>query len=168
MASSWLLIKWLRREADISGIIIPPIIDHPAYRAMLSVLAEMKKQGSCIELATSTRRDGWRRYWNTKHMRCLYWPYWATCIHWSKIDWDFKKPSPYVARDTYVPELPSKNFPAVSGRKKRANSYNGLLPPDSVDAVNFINSSIISMFNAYEYKVLDDVVDRCFMGGQGR
>ena len=46
--------KVVEKGADASSIRIPPISDYPAYRAMLSDLAEMKKHGGCIELITST------------------------------------------------------------------------------------------------------------------
>lgn len=35
-------------KADISSVVIPPMIDHPAYRVMIHDLAEMKRSGKCL------------------------------------------------------------------------------------------------------------------------
>ncbi|WP_291317153.1 hypothetical protein [Desulfuromonas sp.] len=52
-------------DSSISNIKISPIIDHPAYREMLSTLREMKHEGRCLNViaidgkAPKVSRDEW-------------------------------------------------------------------------------------------------------------
>lgn len=159
--------KVVEKGAEVSSISIPPMIDHPAYRAMISDLAEMKKQGSCVELIaidadlkTSNRRDEWMAK-ILEHKAGETVPILALLgnLHaLKKVDWDLEKPSPYVAEILTSLGYQVRTFPQA-WQEKTCNSHNRLLPPDSIDAVNLINSSIISLLNAYEYKALDGVVD---------
>uniref|UniRef100_UPI0037C662CA hypothetical protein n=1 Tax=Nitrosomonas sp. TaxID=42353 RepID=UPI0037C662CA len=158
--------KVVEKGAEVSSISIPPMIDHPAYRAMLSDLAEMKKQGSCLELIaidadlkTSTRRDEWmakilEHKAGTVPILALL----GNLHALKKVDWDLEKPSPYVAEILTSLGHQVRTFSQI-WQKEACNSYKRLLPPDSIDAVNLINSNIISLLNAYEYKALDGVVD---------
>ena len=97
--------KVVEKGAEVSSISIPPMIDHPAYRAMLSDLAEMKKQGSCVELIaidadmkTSTRRDEWMaRILEHKAGTAPILALLGNLHTLKKVDWDLEKPSSYVA-----------------------------------------------------------------------
>jgi len=158
--------KVVQGRAEVSSIKIPPMIDHPAYRAMLSDLAGLKQRGSCIELIaidadlkTSTPRDEWMAKileYKTGTVPVL--ALLGSLHALKRVDWDFEKSSPYVAEILTSLGYQVKTFPQV-WQEKTCNSHNQLLPPDSVDAVRLINSSLISVLNAYEYKALEGVVD---------
>lgn len=159
--------KVVEKRADASSIRIPPISDYPAYRAMLSDLAEMKKHGSCIELITVPRDEWMAKILEHKAGGVPILALLGNLHALKKVDWDLEKPSSYVAEILTSLNYQVRTFPQA-WQEETCNSHNRLLPPDSIDAVNFINSSIISLLNAYEYKVLDDVVDRVFYGRAGK
>jgi len=158
--------KVIEGGAEVTSIRISPIIDHPAYRAMLGDLATLKQSGSCIELIaidadlkTSTRRDEWMA--KILELKAGEVPILALLgnLHaLKKVDWDLEKPSPYVAEILTSLGHQVRTFPQV-WQEEACNSHNRLLPSTCADAVNLINSSIISLLNAYEYKALDGVVD---------
>lgn len=153
-------------KADISSVVIPPMIDHPAYRVMIHDLAEMKRSGKCLkllaidaDLKTNSPRDEWmamvleNQTKGTPILALL-----GSLHTLRRVDWSREDPSPFVAEILAERKYVVKTYPQV-WKDKNCHTYNLLISSDTEEATRLINDGLISLLNAYDYETVKSVVD---------
>jgi len=146
-----ILDKVMEGSDGVDTIQISSIIDHPNYREMISELAELKKNGSCIrliaidaDLTNSMSRDEWMA--KVLAFNAGKEPILALLgnLHvLKKVNWNFENNYPYVAEilassdfqiRTYLQIWPDDGY----------SPYTRLISTSTKEAIDLINNNIIT------------------------
>lgn len=163
-----ILDEIMQGTTGVSDIEIPPMIDHPPFRALIDELAGMERNGACLKLIAidaglevSVRRDKWMAdklaelVSHTPILTLL-----GSLHTLKKVNWDLAttKASPYVAEILVSRGHQIKTYPQI-WLDKSCKTANRLISSDEAEAAKFINSDLISLLNAFEYRMANNVVD---------
>ncbi len=160
--------KLKQGRAVVSDIEISSIIDHPAYRKMIDDLVKLQKKNNCINLIAidagddiDLRRDEWLAIHLAGQIGENPILVLLGGLHTlKKVDWDtsMTEGSPSVAEILFSQGFSVRSYSQIwSG--SQCTSENRFIPADHPELPSLLNSSFISLMNAYEYKTAVGVVD---------
>ncbi len=155
-------------RAVVSDIVIPPMIDHPAFRKMINDLVKLQQKHECLKLIAidagndiDLDRDKWmainlaETIGETPILVLL------GGLHILKrVDWDLSmtKGSPSVSEILFSKGYNIKTYPQI-WTDKTCDEKNRFIKSDKAESLDLLNDHFISMLNAFAYKNAADVVD---------
>lgn len=155
-------------KTTVSDIEIPPMIDHPPFRGLINDLAKMARSNDCLKLIAidggigmGIRRDEWMAKILAGQVSLVPILTLLGNLHTlKKVDWNMpmSKTSPYVSEILATLGHRSRTFPQI-WEDKTCAIYNRFVPSDSKEAEELINSKLVTLLNASDYKMVNDTVD---------
>jgi hypothetical protein len=142
----------MQGRGDVSTIKIPPMIDHPSFRALINDLARMRSNGTChklkaidAEIKNSIDRDEWmaeKLAEQIGHNPVL----------------ALTNALPYVG-EILISKGYRINSYAQIWTDRNCNSRNRFISADEPEATRLIQRKLIALLNAFEAKKAIDAVD---------
>lgn len=163
-----LLDKMTQGKATVTDIEITPIIDHPAFRALITELAEMQRHNDCLKLVAidaaldlKANRDAWMAIKLATQINET--PLLALLgnLHTlKKVDWDLTmtKGLPYVAEILTAQGHNIKTFPQI-WPDRGCIAKTRFVAADKPEATSHVNNHLISRLNAFKTKAASDIID---------
>jgi len=155
-------------RAVVSDIKIPPMIDHPAFRKMINDLIKLQINNECLKIIAidagddiDLRRDEWMAINLANQIGAAPVLVLLGNLHSLKrVDWDLSmsKGSPFVAEILSSQGYNIKTYPQI-WTEKFCSVQNRFISEEKSEALALINSSLVSVLNAFEYKTAAGVVD---------
>ena len=151
-----LIDEIMQSGGNVEEIQIAPMIDHPAYRAMIADLAKISRNGACVKLVaidsdieSGVGRDEWMAKEILQHIGLN--PVIALLgnLHTlKKIDWNISisKASPFVAEILASQSHQIKSYPQI-WVDKACNINYSLITSDEAEIVEIINKKLISLLS---------------------
>ncbi len=163
------LDKIMQGKATVEDLHISSIVDHQAFRLMISHFAEQKQQGACIAvLAIDAGEDVVepRDEWMLKQLRKVAGrqPLFVLLgnLHTLKaVDWDLdmvSEPHPYLAKLLATYGYRVKSYPQVWSNGQCTLSK-ASIATDPVEIINAVNQHLIVLLNAFTFQPTEKVVD---------
>ncbi|WP_143083398.1 hypothetical protein [Nitrosomonas communis] len=167
-SQQFIIDKIMQSGGNVEDIQIAPMIDHPAYRAMIADLAKISRNGACVKLIaidgnieSGVGRDEWMAKEILQHVGLN--PLIALLgnLHaLKKIDWNksISKVSPFVAEILVSQSHQIRTYPQI-WIDKACNINYRLITSDEAEIIEIINKELISLLNASEIKTVNNIVD---------
>ena len=155
-------------RAVVSDIEISSIIDHPPFRKMIDDLVKIQEKGNCLKIIAidagddiDLNRDEWMAIQLADQIGENPILVLLGGLHTLKrVDWDtsMTEGSPSVAGILVSQGYTVRSYPQI-WPDSQCSAGNRFIPADHPELPSLLNSSFISLMNAYEYKTAAGVVD---------
>jgi len=155
-------------RAVVSDIEIPPMIDHPAFREMIDDLVKLQINNECLKIIAidagddiDLRRDEWMAINLENQIGAAPVLVLLGNLHsLKKVNWDLSmsKGSPYVAEILWSQGYTVTSYPQI-WTEKICSVQNRFISEEKSEALALINSSLVSLLNAFEYKATAGIID---------
>ncbi len=160
--------KVIQGKAVVADIEISSIIDHTPFRSFISDMIEIRKHNDCLQIIAI---DGWvgidttRDEWMSKILneRSSHTPVLALLgnLHTlKKVNWnqEMTQGSPSVAKILTSQGRNVKTYPQM-WIDRACNNRNQFIAADALEALDLLNSKLISLLNAFDSEVATDSID---------